>query len=75
MLRTITVDEKVVTKKAYKGLMGQVARLGTYVQTLQNAIRVGAEIYTCCTCPSKFNFECPYAWDDYNTNGDCLAEK
>lgn len=29
--------------------------------------------FTCHTCDAKDT--CPYAWDWYNTNGDCLAEK
>ena len=32
-----------------------------------------SEDYTCHKCEAKNN--CEYAWDDYNTNGDCLAEK
>ena len=31
------------------------------------------EELTCFTC--RDNSTCPYAWDDYNTDGDCLAEK
>ena len=31
------------------------------------------EFYTCHKCGAKDN--CQYAWDDYNINGDCLAEK
>ena len=29
--------------------------------------------YTCGKCVSKE--DCPYAWDPYNTNGDCIAMK
>jgi DNA-directed RNA polymerase subunit RPC12/RpoP len=29
--------------------------------------------YTCLHC--SMNRECKYAWDLYNTNGDCLANK
>lgn len=29
--------------------------------------------FTCNEC--KANKTCPFAWDWYNTNGDCLAEK
>lgn len=28
---------------------------------------------TCTDCP--INGNCMYAWDDYNTDGDCLLEK
>lgn len=28
---------------------------------------------TCTDCP--INSNCMYAWDDYNTDGDCLLEK
>lgn len=28
---------------------------------------------TCATCPAALN--CNYAFDTYNTDGDCLAEK
>lgn len=31
------------------------------------------EEYTCFYCPEAGS--CPYAWDDYNTDGECLAEK
>lgn len=29
--------------------------------------------YTCDGCAARFT--CPYLFDDYNTDGDCLAEK
>lgn len=29
--------------------------------------------YTCNDCPSRFT--CSFAWDDYNTDGDCLEMK
>lgn len=29
--------------------------------------------FTCHTCPSQET--CEWAWDMYNTNGDCLADK
>jgi hypothetical protein len=29
--------------------------------------------YTCNRC--AVNLTCPWAWDDYNQRGDCLAEK
>jgi hypothetical protein len=32
-----------------------------------------AQSFTCYQCDA--NFDCKYAWDWYNTNGDCLAEK
>jgi predicted lipase len=32
-----------------------------------------AEVITCIRCSEKTT--CPYAYDGYNTNGDCLAEK
>ena len=28
---------------------------------------------TCDSCPHRY--ECPYAYDPYNIDGDCLAEK
>lgn len=31
------------------------------------------EEYTCFNCSESLS--CQYAWDDYNTHGDCLAEK
>ena len=35
--------------------------------------------YTCSDCsaayPKVFGDSCPYVWDDYNKNGDCLAIK
>jgi hypothetical protein len=32
-----------------------------------------APVFTCSTCP--FLAWCEFAYDDYNTNGDCLATK
>lgn len=43
--------------------------LATIWQT-RDAVTVGV---TCETCTA--NAECPYAFDLYNTDGDCLAEK
>ena len=37
------------------------------------AIRALHAICTCKDCGSKR--DCEYAWDEYNTHGDCLAEK
>lgn len=37
-----------------------------------------ASEYSCATCPDAVldcATPCPYAYDEYNTNGDCLAEK
>jgi len=31
------------------------------------------EDMTCLVCADRF--DCPYAWDLYNTDGDCLADK
>ena len=31
------------------------------------------EEYTCFHCPKVDS--CPYAWDDYNIDNECLAEK
>lgn len=40
---------------------------------LQAELDKCAEIVTCIRCSEKTI--CPYAYDGYNTNGDCLAEK
>ena len=32
-----------------------------------------SELYTCFNCESWWY--CPWAWDEYNTDGDCLALK
>lgn len=34
---------------------------------------VPVDLFTCHTCSKKHI--CPFAWDAYNTNNDCLAEK
>ena len=34
---------------------------------------VPKDMTTCYDCPSKET--CRYAWDPYNTDGDCLASK
>ena len=31
------------------------------------------EDYTCVDCIARF--QCPAAWDEYNTGGDCIMEK
>jgi hypothetical protein len=31
------------------------------------------EQHTCLEC--RFEHECEFAWDPYNTDGDCLAQK
>lgn len=31
------------------------------------------DILTCYGCPAAD--KCPFAWDPYNTDGDCLADK
>ena len=33
---------------------------------------VSKEMTTCYNCPE--NKTCEYAWDPYNTNGDCLVK-
>jgi hypothetical protein len=34
------------------------------------------DFYRRCTCVGcDESSSCPYAWDGYNTDGDCLAEK
>jgi len=43
------------------------------IQTLLNQLGLKLEDLTCHTCKDKH--DCPYAYDPYNTNGDCLAIK
>lgn len=31
--------------------------------------------FTCYDCPLNAYDLCEYAWDEYNTQGDCLADK
>lgn len=40
---------------------------------LQMVEMFGVTDFTCDNCISKFS--CPYAFDPYNEDGDCLAEK
>lgn len=35
--------------------------------------KYGIKIHTCIDCPKKQS--CEFAFDDYNTNEDCLADK
>lgn len=51
-----------------------------YIKTLEQTIARQArvienlkDVVTCVGCDA--NEWCPYAWDGYNTNGDCLADK
>lgn len=46
----------------------QLAELRAYV-----AREFGGHDFTCDDCGARFS--CPYAFDPYNTAGDCLAEK
>lgn len=42
------------------------------------ALRHPARMYTCHGCPGADTHgdnACEYAYDEYNTNGDCLADK
>lgn len=43
-----------------------IARQAKVIENLKDVV-------TCVGC--AVNESCPYAWDGYNTNGDCLAEK
>lgn len=45
------------------------------LQALRNEMSKLFEIdaFTCDECAQRF--ECPYSFDPYNTDGDCLAEK
>lgn len=44
-----------------------------YKGTSLESVYTENTIFTCDTCPS--NDTCEWAFDGYNTNGDCLAEK
>ena len=43
------------------------------VLSMEECCEVDREALTCNKCPDVE--ECPYAWDPYNTDGDCLADK
>lgn len=43
------------------------------VKELKNTIETIGKEFTCTKC--EMNKDCKYAWDQYNTGGDCLAEK
>jgi hypothetical protein len=45
-------------------------KCGWYVDLI-----LGRGDYTCEYCPSANDGSCPYAWDEYNKNGDCLGIK
>lgn len=47
-------------------------RLPQFAEACDN-IGLTREDFTCYNCPTMLN--CEFAWDLYNTNGDCLAEK
>jgi hypothetical protein len=75
--------ERVCEKKDYDGSpfysAGARADSTTVVQLLDtvSALRTALEAHgitiTCENCPQADR--CDYAFDGYNTNGDCLAEK
>lgn len=52
--------------EANKKHLETIARQSRVIEKLKDAV-------TCVGC--AVNESCPYAWDGYNTNGDCLAEK
>jgi len=39
----------------------------------QKDLNLALSMFSCFDCVGHEN--CEYAWDHYNTNGDCLAEK
>jgi len=39
----------------------------------KTALKFGIEKFTCDDCPARYT--CEWAFDPYNTNDDCLAEK
>ena len=48
--------------------------------TRANGVRVELQLapsveVTCEDCPHNGDGDCEWAWDLYNTNGDCLAMK
>ena len=44
-----------------------------YLEELMAKAKAKDPIFTCHGCPEEPR--CQWAWDLYNTNGDCLAEK
>ena len=46
---------------------------GKYPEPPDEAYMVVKEDTTCFKCPD--NGTCEYAWDPYNTHGDCLMDK
>ena len=56
-------------------MLGRIADtvFGASDEELAAAYGVAKEDTTCFTCPDKET--CEWAWDPYNTDGDCLAIK
>lgn len=71
---------KRATEFVMPGEMDTGESIEHYIKTLEQAIARQArvienlkDVVTCVGCDA--NEWCPYAWDGYNTNGDCLADK
>lgn len=57
----------IIEKNGKTYLLTASGELGNTCDTLEEVI---------CTCSDCFlKKDCPYAFDDYNVNGDCLADK
>ena len=56
-----------------KGITGHVIEIETELTRLKSVIDKCSDIVTCVKYQD--NTKCVYAFDRYNTDGDCLAEK
>jgi len=68
-------NERVLKEKdaAYNELDDINMALNEKIAKQKRVLEKLKDVVTCVGC--AVNESCPYAWDGYNTNGDCLAEK
>lgn len=64
--KLITAQDNACMTRKFDSRDQQIIELQSEIEKLSN-------IVTCVKCSEKKT--CPYAYDEYNTNGDCLAEK
>lgn len=57
----------------YGDALDEISNLKQTIARQAKVIEKLKDVVTCVGC--AVNESCPYAWDGYNTNGDCLAEK
>ena len=74
-LRNKLAEAELLKESLFKQIQGLSAQLAqrTRAEIKERGFGGAVVEITCENCPQ--NGHCEFAWDHYNTNGDCLAEK